>query len=313
MKAKTLGFFIILGSLTTSLSAQEYHPFPTHDAVWREHVTMVFGSSNHLTQEYQNFINGDTLYLGNTYHKIYKTGSDNGYNITDGDFTNTYVDEYVMSIREDSSKRIYLLGDPEVLLYDFNLEIGDTLPQIFVDTVPAMWGTYNVNNFTYSVSDIDSVLVADVYHKRFKLVFDNNQGVAYLIEGIGATTGLKSWFYGSYLNGYSSELVCFKQDNLDAYPNGTSCELVVVGINEISSENQIRIFPNPSSGVINFDNIPNEPLEMKIYNITGGIIYETKEIQQKQSVDLSFLSKGMYLIELIRKDEPPVIEKLILE
>ena len=75
MKAKTLGFFIILGSLTTSLSAQEYHPFPTHAAVWREHVTMVFGSSNHLTQEYQNFINGDTLYLGNTYHKIYKTGS----------------------------------------------------------------------------------------------------------------------------------------------------------------------------------------------------------------------------------------------
>lgn len=303
--------FLILFSLSQFLIAQQYHSFPTNDAVWRESRQLVFGASNYINENYQNFINGDTVYLGKTYHKIYKTGSDFGYD-SNGSFNNYYSNVYVGAIREDSLKHVFLLGDPEILLYDFNLQLGDTLPQLYVDAVPAMYGTYNNNDLTYAVSEIDSVLVSGIYHKRFKLVFANGEGITYLIEGVGATTGLKSRFYGSYLNGYSSDLICFKQDNIDAYPDGVACDLVVVGINDISSKNQIHVYPNPSTGLINFTDSPNTAATLKVLSLAGKTIYEIQNKNLNESVDLSILPKGIYFLLVILEDNPPIIQKIIL-
>lgn len=302
--------FFILCCLPIMTTAQQYYPFPTNNAVWRESRSETYGASNSIFRNFQNFINGDTVFSGKIYHKIYKTGYNYGMN-GGGDFSHSYVNEYVGAIREDSSKRVFFYGNHEVLLYDFNIQIGDTLPQIYVDTIPAMYGTYNQSNFIYSVNSIDSVLVSGVYHKRFKIVYANGNGNLYLIEGIGASTGLISYFSGSYTWGYSTTLICFKQNNIDAYPEGVSCSLV--GIDNISLKKQIFFYPNPSNGLINFNGMPNEIYGIQIFNLIGEIICEIEGVKHKEMINLSFLPKGIFYIKVLSKNQSSIIERIVIQ
>ena len=294
------------------MMAQQYYSFPTQDAIWREYNVRLIGSSNTDYYNYQNFISGDTMISGKTCHKIYKTGYVHNYN-NGNPYTNNFENEYVGAIREDSSKRVYLCGSPEVLLYDFNLQAGDTLPVINVDSVPAMYGTYNTAGFTYIVSEIDSVIVAGNFHKRFKINYYEEQGVVYLIEGIGASTGLISWFLGSYSFGYFSELVCFMQDSINAYPYGHECELVYLGVDETKTKQQLEIFPNPAPGLINLSGLPDNPVTIQAFNLFGQKVYETFYITGDSKIDLSHLPKGMYLLKVWMNGEPVKTEKIILQ
>ena len=91
-----------------------------------------------------------------------------------------YYENYYGSIRE-SGKRIFVIRSSfnpiEYIAYDFNLSVGDT--------VPSPDGYLTADIPSRIINEIDSVLILGVYRKRFLL--DNNK---YIIEGIGASTGL---------------------------------------------------------------------------------------------------------------------------
>ena len=63
-------------------------------------------------------------------------------------------------------------------------------------------------------------------------------------------------------------------------------------------KNSMVVFPNPTSGIINFSFTKNEiPFsEIKIRNIIGTIVTEINPVKQTFSLDLSFLPKGLYFI-----------------
>ncbi len=85
-------------------------------------------------------------------------------------------DEFFTLIRQDSLKMYTHNGQQEELLYDFNLEVGDTLPQ-----------TNHIMDII-TVDSIYNIQVMDSYRKIYKLkgdyIFDN-----ILIEGIGFDGG----------------------------------------------------------------------------------------------------------------------------
>jgi hypothetical protein len=70
------------------------------------------------------------------------------------------------------------------------------------------------------------------------------------------------------------------------------------GINEnIISKNSINIYPNPTDGQINIDNLDaNANTEIKVYNSMGKEVYSTQTLQNKVSLNLSHLSDGLYYI-----------------
>ena len=91
----------------------------------------------------------------------------------------------------------------------------------------------------------------------------------------------------------------------------------VEGINEISvSNNQCKIFPNPSNGLVNVDfNQPlNKSVTIQVSDILGNIVYTkvansaSKDIQ----VDLSDKAKGMYIMRLLT-DNSSTSQKIILQ
>lgn len=289
--------FIAIALLKISV-AQQYHPMPTENVVWREYTREILGSSHSISRDFQYYMSGDTLISGKIYHKLYKSGRNYSYYWGGKDSTD-YADLYVGAIREDSVKRVYLFDTSEVLLYDFNLDIGDT--------ITAMYGA--VGNYTYIVDEIDSVSVTGVFHKRFKIVYGDPQAVLYLIEGVGASTGLLSQFYGSYSWAYISELICFKENNLDSYPDGVSCSLVDV----IIPVQKIQIYPNPSKGLIYFRGPSMDSISLSIYNLVGEIVYEKQNLDFYEAIDLRFLSKGVFYLKIQSENKLMTVEKIILE
>jgi hypothetical protein len=78
----------------------------------------------------------------------------------------------------------------------------------------------------------------------------------------------------------------------------------VSGINELVLLNDVSIFPNPNKGEfhITFDMITSADVTITITDLLGNIVYQRKEGEYSgkynQSLNLSDLSKGMYLFNL---------------
>jgi PKD repeat protein len=65
------------------------------------------------------------------------------------------------------------------------------------------------------------------------------------------------------------------------------------------------VYPNPSTGIIevNFENTNQEAAQINIYNLTGQLVKEIKDIQgNRTSINLNDLGNGSYLIMLKRAD-----------
>ncbi|MBN2778930.1 MAG: lamin tail domain-containing protein [Bacteroidales bacterium] len=88
--------------------------------------------------------------------------------------------------------------------------------------------------------------------------------------------------------------------------------LSTVDINKIP-ENQIMIYPNPAENfvVIKITNVISETT-IKIIDISGKIVFETNQVNNINTIDISNLAKGVYLVE-IRDDVAVETQKLIIK
>lgn len=79
----------------------------------------------------------------------------------------------------------------------------------------------------------------------------------------------------------------------------TVCDSLAAG--EISLEEQslaeVAIYPNPTNSLLFLDNLPKHS-SVKLYNLNGKLLLQAAFKDGKASLDLSQLSKGVYLMEL---------------
>ncbi|MBN2173012.1 MAG: T9SS type A sorting domain-containing protein [Bacteroidales bacterium] len=82
-----------------------------------------------------------------------------------------------------------------------------------------------------------------------------------------------------------------------------------VSIAESNENKPFNFYPNPSNGMINLtNNKSSDDQEIKIFNIGGQIIYETRLIAgQNSRIDLSRLENGIYIIRANEYSERLVI------
>jgi hypothetical protein len=130
-----------------------YHPFPDSGAVWgmatgcREASC---GDGGYI----QSYYSGDTIIDGFEYRRVLTTYVP----MTSNGCCSPPRLELPVSIREDTTaKRVYVRFDgmdSDTLLYDFSLQIGDTL------------GGFLGNCNFFAVESIDSVIVGPSFRKR---------------------------------------------------------------------------------------------------------------------------------------------------
>jgi len=274
--------------------AQTYVPFPVSNTEWSEIYYQV-GPCEYPYCKHSYFMQGDTLIGSIPYHKIYY-----------------HVDSnivYLAGLREDS-KRIYARSNSgvyELLIYDFNLNIGDS--------IKSYCSIYDSSYFFWNhVTAIDSVLLPDAgFRKRFHLSYGQPW-----IEGIGCESGLFS-IINCVLCVCWNELVCLKQNGTTVYLNETHepCFYLPVTTQEIALDlARIDILPNPTNqgSLLNFECKNSLITSIEFYNLVGNRLKAVNNIFCKRTqISVDDLSSGFYLVKVQLSNKDNIIKKLIIE
>jgi hypothetical protein len=271
-----------------------YHPFPDSNAVWNEINYYVGGGGcvppNYC--KYTNYLQGDTTLNSQLYHKIYSNDS-------------TSI-SYVGGLRENNKKIYYFdkTCSHEILLYDFNLNIGDSilLPCSLCDTTNPMY---------MKVISIDSILLSDMTYRK-KINFDYGPSWS-CIEGIGSEAGLLYPYYSCIACICWLELVCFEQNDTTLYSNETHvpCFDYFVSNNDLkNNSNLLIVFPNPTADNLTIETPDKSTIE--ILNIQGQIIKTINTADKQTSIDVADLSSGVYIIKA-KTERGVAVKKFIKE
>ena len=238
-----------------------------------------------------DFILGDTILNGQLYSRLYNNNNGLYWNTT----------PFRGFIREEDKKIYYVrpyldsLSD-EIVLYDFNLGIGDTMH----------WDTdvLNLDDYvSYSiVNQIDSVQMnTGEYRRRFWL---NSEApfAGYIIEGIGSSFGLLRPNYFPFESVY--EILCLATPNtliyddmgdFREYADADACLYTPVSTEQPYSSD-LKIFPNPTHEVLYFSESISETL-LEIYTPIGVKVFEIQDFTGME-IDISRLVPGMYFMVL---------------
>ncbi|NOX46585.1 MAG: T9SS type A sorting domain-containing protein [Chlorobi bacterium] len=304
MKEATITFtFALLISLFAT--SQTYHPLPESNTYWQyEYLDTPDGCGCFgVCYKEQIGISGDTVINQTIYHKIELHHVGIGEDCTEsppvfigyqGAFRNDVESKIAWHIPEGAQN--------EVLLYDFNLTIGDTVPI----------GIINPNGYNMMVEDIDSVEVGNLFHKRLHLYGELNWGEMPLqiIEGIGGQhliNPMETWV--NFESGYWFN--CVNIGDTISYPY--SCEMIV-GNNPFKKTQSFEIYPNPSQGKFWIQNPKgkNEFLSIEVFNSFGKRLMEFETAEELMQIDLSDKPKGVYLIR-IKSSKEVFNEKVIVQ
>lgn len=194
----------------------------------------------------QIVIHGDTVIGGITYFKLYTTFYFAVELLYQHQTLYSYGRAGPTFLRYDTlSKRVYHLHDVdslERLIYDFSLQVGDTVPLQMIDD----WGIAVIDS-------IDTITVFGVPAKRFFLDFGivDSEWRNFIIEGIGGSNGLLHFQpeYG-YLGGgfYMTHFNCFQYGDSIFSPENLECPFIdyISDIPGVDQPPLMTISPNPT-------------------------------------------------------------------
>ncbi len=286
--------------IPNTIFAQDYCPFDFENGLWEANYYLAGGPDNIARQEYNEYTIGDTLVNDSLLcYKLTRTGMDCGLLTNYYDPINCFENEIFepfsqyLGIICEQNKRIYYdfsddLSDSLYLVYDFNVEIGDTIDH--------WWGIYtNWGPPITTIADIDSVEMCGKIRKRFLTNYYFEGIQIYFIEGIGSNAGLIP-SYEYFESG--SNLVCYSDENC------APCTFVT-DVKE-ASEPKAKIYPNPFKENIFIDTeITN--YRITIFNQNGQVI---KTFENESNLDLAELPSGVYFLG-IHSDDNIYYEKIV--
>ena len=92
-----------------------------------------------------------------------------------------------------------------------------------------------------------------------------------------------------------------------------SHSILIIGIQKQTNPVSVNIYPNPGSGIFYFTNLMHEKIQLKIYDVTGKLIYNYEgSATETSNVDLSGKPKGIYFLNLQTKSEM-IIKKIVVD
>ena len=278
------------------LKAQFYNELLDHESQW--HVTSCF--SNCINDVY--YTDGDTVH------------NDLNYKILNGFH---YISKTFWLRENFSEKRIYLSyydgkSRKESLLYDFSLNIGDSiLITNPISPFPSNGGLFQIDSI------ISKELLNGKQHKFFYLSpspSNSSTEKPIWIEGIGSLSLINSPGGSPNVNN-AGKLSCYFNNSVISYSQLDSisdCSFENFLKTEEINLNEIKIYPTFFN-----DNVSIESTsilsKVVVYNINGNLMNSTiLDNLPLQNIDLSFLKSGVYFM-LLYQDNLQIIAKRIIK
>lgn len=189
-----------------------------------------------------------------------------------------------------AGKKVYsydLINSVDTLLYNFDLQVGDTLPLTVINSDTAITVTaitnFQVGNETRSIFDLSS----------------NSSFSVKLIEGIGHDNG----FLGTMqpFEFFESDLICYSRNDTTYYDNGIDVCDLNVGLNEFQSIIKVEVFPNPTSDIVTITSPQLEEINfVQMVDLLGAncTVMVDFSSSNKATVNLEYLAKGNYFLQI---------------
>ncbi len=212
------------------------------------------------------------------------------------------------AIRENENKVYFYLfaNEIEVLLYDFNLNVGES----FISTHNSI--EYQGCPIEMEVSSIDTVSIENGEQRQR---FNFSDGEKW-ITGIGSLNGLI--YVGAYqcvIDMYYDLSCCHENEELVFQsPNFDNCLINTVGLNENSTQMHHSVYPNPFTQftVLNFDYSSSQTYRLQIINSTGQVVKRINQINSgKIEISGHQLNSGIYFYILTNDKNEIVSGKLM--
>ena len=243
--------------IATNAFAQ--NSFPTSNAIWYESIRgdyRIFG------------LLGDTIFNDAVYSKLYLF-SDTILSYENVSI-NSYNNGYIGAIRNEGQKVFFKPATwehPDILLYDFGAEAGDTVWHNASMPYPAI---YDHQNYYYDFGFCPDYYIAkDCYSIINAITTDENNRKIYDVtanswsymhkwyEGIGSNKGILFSMSANMPVNWSQQgfqLNCFKHNDIVKYVNNDGCNKCFCRQTYHNIENvnieKINIFPNPTNDIL---------------------------------------------------------------
>ncbi len=208
--------------------------------------------------------------------------------------------------------------------YTFSLVVNDGLTDSPADEVIVT--VRNVDHAPYVKNPIQDISVNKAAPDQIidlKTVFADDDFGDVLVYSLTSNTNelaVEATITGSDLtlnfsdlNIGSSEIVITASSNGKEVNSKFTVEInIATVINKLSEDAEVEIYPNPTIGLvqIKFNHQPTSGSRIKVYDITGKIIYMSQTLNKTESLNLTGKPKGLYFIKIDQKI--PKTYKLII-
>lgn len=267
-------FIILILILLIShyVESQEYKPFNLDSGEWYCVYSTkggMFGGNHgthYATDSVKFFCSGDTVLNDVKFKKLLYSGYTSSQIVE-----RTFISGYYGAIRNDTlQKRVYFISakyNSSYVLYDFDLSTGDSI-QVSCEL-----------DDKDAVSQIDSVLYCNQYHKRY-----STPSGYFIIEGIGSKDG----FIPAECSPNYGRIFCYRESGNDLC---NDCGFLTS--TDLFNQASLTIFPNPTKGKVQiFSNLQIRYIELLDINgrLVDLITDDFKFIELKE--------KGFYLLRI---------------
>jgi hypothetical protein len=208
---------------------------------------------------------------------------------------------------------------PDIEISDFNIQ------HITIDYVEYQeneffaWGYFFDTEITVKNNGSDTVHTFAIYsefHGGMNCVsniFYQKFSDIEILPNASLTVELNSSIFEEGIN---NNTLCFEcmapNSNLESdYKNNILCKsFTITGIDEYNKNNEIRIYPNPTTNIISIAIDCDGLKSVQILNLNGILLIEETFKGNQKTIDISGLNTGAYLISIKTEDDRNV-QKLI--
>jgi hypothetical protein len=227
-------------------------------------------------------ISGDTLIGSKAYKQILVT--------PDSIFSESN-NSYFCAARDSAGLWFFMPGgdSTEYLLYDFNGSMGDTLK---------INNPWSVGEIDALVISRDSILVKDEYKTRLGIGARQGELWEYWIEDVGSLHGL---FYSCHFIfdiGYELSCTYYRGGFISNYGYRDFCGCWTrTSVDPQLNISKLKIYPNPSDGILNLSNQSPEFVSLYFYSAEGRLLDEIT-LEGKESKQLTSRYSGILIIRI---------------
>jgi hypothetical protein len=297
-----IGIFLA-GALTTTTSvAQSYTPFYIDSSTWIMYeVHPVIGPEDGHSY-WMNYTLEDTLISDTTYAILARRNLCSLFPDQNGTLhhiENLNTSEMRFGGIREANKKVYVryfdTGE-EILLYDFDVEAGDTV-----------YFTPDIFTIIRSVNPPSNGLVNYTVSNSTAWAYPHETG--FLYEGFGSSYGL----FGSY-DSYLTDLLCFERHLPSDSLIGacTPCAQYISVSAEVAEDNAgaIQVYPNPATSHLILESVT--PMVMiTALDMTGKVCATYAADSRRVVLDITGIPSSLLILRIQLEDERQIVKRVM--